>query len=379
MLEAAVLTAKSNTYGQKSPYWVMIVGMPSEDNVSYRSRIRNAWAGRISGCMLGKPIEHMSMRKGREALRTYLANAGALPLRDYVPLAQGFEADIEHHAACRDQIERAIPDDDINYTLISLLILEDYGRGFATADVGRAWLRYLPGAMVFTAEREAYARLLAAAGMRFPFGAPPAFDIEECSDNEYNDWIGAQIRADLYGWVTPGEPAEAAALAQTDAALTHRGEGVHGAVVIAVAGSLIAAGRTLPEAMEEAATYIPSGSDCAAAVSLGLACADDAEPSRLHAEFDGMSPVHTVNNLSLVTWGLARHPNDFSAAIGDTVSAGWDTDCNGATVGGLWGLTGRSIPDEWVKSWNGVVETSLSGFAVITLEELVDRTLTVAT
>ena len=42
------------------------------------------------------------------------------------------------------------------------------------------------------------------------------------------------------------------------------------------------------------------------------------------------------HNLALVAWGLARGAEDFSIAVGDTVAAGWDTDCNGATVGGLW-------------------------------------------
>ena len=347
----------------------------SKDEVSYRSRIRNAWVGRVSGCMLGKPVEQLSMRKGREALHNYLDRAGALPLRDYVPLVEGSESELQDHAACRGHMERAIPDDDINYTLISLLILEQYGRGFSTADVGRAWLRFLPGAIVFTAERVAYSRLLADAGMGFPFGAPPVFDIEECSDNPYNDWIGAQIRADLYGWVPPGEPTEAASLARTDAALSHRDEGVHGAVVIAVAASLVGAGWAPARALEEAASYIPSDSAAAGAVALGLSCGKDSDASQLHTEFEGMSPVHTVNNLALVTWGLTRNPDDFGAAIGDTVSAGWDTDCNGATVGGLWGLSGREIPPSWLSGWNGLIETSLSGHAVLHLNEVVDRTV----
>ena len=48
--------------------------------------------------------------------------------------------------------------------------------------------------------------------------------------------------------------------------------------------------------------------------------------------------VNTVNNLRLVVWALLSHPDDFGAAIGDVVAAGWDTDCSGATVGGLWGF-----------------------------------------
>ena len=69
--------------------------------------------------MLGKPVEQLSMRKGREALHNYLDRAGALPLRDYVPLVEGSESELQDHAACRGHMERAIPDDDINYTLIS--------------------------------------------------------------------------------------------------------------------------------------------------------------------------------------------------------------------------------------------------------------------
>lgn len=34
-------------------------------------------------------------------------------------------------------------DDDITYTLLGLLIAEDYGLNFTTEDVGKAWLRYL--------------------------------------------------------------------------------------------------------------------------------------------------------------------------------------------------------------------------------------------
>ena len=41
--------------------------------------------GRISGCMLSKPVEGLSMRKGPEALLEQLKLADALPLRNYVP------------------------------------------------------------------------------------------------------------------------------------------------------------------------------------------------------------------------------------------------------------------------------------------------------
>mgnify|MGYP003310802378 CR=1 FL=1 len=47
-------------------------------------RIRAAWQGRISGCLLGKPVEIISMREGPEGLNDFLEKSGSLPLRDYV-------------------------------------------------------------------------------------------------------------------------------------------------------------------------------------------------------------------------------------------------------------------------------------------------------
>ena len=92
-----------------------------------------------------------------------------------------------------------------------------------------------------------------------------------------------------------------------------------------------------------------------------------------------MSPVHTLNNLALVVWGLLSGADDFTRAIGDSVAAGWDTDCNGATVGGLWGLTGEPIPDAWTAPWQGRVEVTLAGVGELALDDLVARTVAVAT
>ncbi|NNE74969.1 MAG: ADP-ribosylglycohydrolase family protein [Acidimicrobiales bacterium] len=266
----------------------------SDATIDHAARVRGAWLGRISGCMLGKPVEMLSMMSGRVALDAYLADAGVTELRDYVPyLADSGVAGLLPNA-CLGGITCAIPDDDINYTVLALMLLEERGFDFTTDDVGRAWLRYLPGGMTFTAEREAYARMLADVGMGFTFGAPPEFDLAECSDNPFNDWIGAQIRADLYGWVAPGQPELAAELARRDAALSHRDEGVYGAQFVAAAGAGLAGGAS-----------------------------------------------------------------------------------NGATVGALWGLTGRPIPTHWTEPWDGRVQVTLAGVGELDVDDLVHRTLAV--
>lgn len=343
------------------------------------ARLRAAWEGRISGCMLGKPVEVLSFEEGQAGLAAYLRAAGAWPLRAYVPLIEGTTVERTGKACCAGHIVRAEPDDDITYTVLALLLLENHGPAFETEDVARMWLRLVPGGATWTAERAAYGTLLTRMDPEFVNGADPGFDLAECSDNEFNDWIGAQIRADLYGWVCPGRPALAARLALRDAALSHRGEGLHGAAFVAALGAAIPATADLDEAIDAALDEIPRGSAAADAVRFGrsVAGAPDAV-DRLHDRYRHYPPVHTVNNLAVVVWALCAAGDDFGAAVGDAVAAGWDTDCNGATVGGLFGLAGHSIPDAWVRPWNGRVGVDLAGHAELELDDLVDRTLAVA-
>ena len=94
------------------------------------ARIRSAWEGRISGCLLGKPLEVASYRGGPEALLEYLEDAGALPLRNYVPAVEGSLAATRWHACCRPHITRFEPDDDINYTILALMLVAAHGADF---------------------------------------------------------------------------------------------------------------------------------------------------------------------------------------------------------------------------------------------------------
>lgn len=338
----------------------------------YAGRIRQAWLGRISGCQLGKPVELLSMREGFDSLDQYLRRVDALPLRDYIGYAEGFDIQKE---CCREFLTRSEPDDDINYSFLALLMLEEHGLDLSTKDVAVAWLRYLPAAQTYTAERAAYRVLLEKGKEWFPETGNAGFDLAECSDNPYNDWIGAQIRADVYGWVSPGNPDQAARLATEDAALSHRGDGVYGAVVVAVLGALLLT-ESPEEALEKALTYIPEDSDASKAVRLGRSLAGETEGgSLIREQYEGMSPVHTVNNLALVIWALYSHLDDFSAAIGDAVAAGWDTDCNGATVGALWGLQGKPVPEAWLTPWQGRVGVSLAGYSELRIDDLVSRTV----
>jgi hypothetical protein len=343
-----------------------------------RDRIRAAWQGRISGCQLGKPVELLSLIQGHEALTDYLQRADALPLRDYVPLIEGTLPALTAPASGKGRMTRSEPDDDINYTVLALMMLEEHGPSLETEHVARAWLRSLPASAVFTAERAVYRTLLNRAHEHFAFGLPPGFDILECADNPYSDWIGAQIRADLYGWVCPGRPSLAADLARRDAVLSHRGDGIHGAVFVAAFGAAIPTEPSLEAALQVALAEIPSGSGVAQAVALGRAQAGRSDgPAAIRTHYGDLSPVHTLNNLSLVVWALLGNEG-FAAVVGEVVAAGLDTDCNGATAGGLWGIRGGPVPETWTRPWQGRVAVSLAGVGELQLDSLVDRTVALA-
>lgn len=339
------------------------------------ARIRRAWQGRVSGCMLGKPVELVSLLQGYDALAGYLSDANADPSRAYIAYAPH-----EHVRAdwCGGGAGASVPDDDINYSFLALLMLEEHGAALTTEDVARAWLRLLPIGQTFTAERAAYATLIARGHPRFADGAPLGFDAAECADNKYNDWIGAQIRADLYGWVCPGDPSRAADLARRDAALSHQGDGVHGAAFVAAFGAALA-DAPAEQAFARALAEIPEDARAHEAARFGKSLAGRADGgAQIRARYADLSPVHTLNNLAIVVWALLSHLDDFSAAIGSAVAAGLDTDCNGATVGALWALQGRDIPAHWLKPWNARVGLSLAGYSEISLEELAARTVALA-
>src|SRR5262249_24130013 len=182
---------------------------PALEDETGRDRAHAAWLGRCAGCVLGKPVEGWT----RETIREYLELENAYPLVDYFPAAtgNGFEMRECWPTTTRGRIDSVARDDDIDYTIVGLHVLEEHGASIGPDDVGREWLDRLPFTRVYTAERAAYRNLLH--GLKPPETATYR--------NPYREWIGAQIRADVWGYVSPGRPRQAARLAYRDATLSH--------------------------------------------------------------------------------------------------------------------------------------------------------------
>ena len=157
--------------------------------MTHEERIRAAWQGRISGCLLGKHVEMISMREGPQGLNTFLQNSGSLPLRNYVNYMEHELLRGANKRCCLGMMERAEVDDDITYLVLALMMMEQYGLDLSTDDVARSWINLLPVGATFTAERDSYLKFIEKSNMAYQFGGPRSFDLEEINDGEYNDWI----------------------------------------------------------------------------------------------------------------------------------------------------------------------------------------------
>ncbi|MEU1038820.1 ADP-ribosylglycohydrolase family protein [Streptomyces sp. NPDC005907] len=341
-------------------------------------RVLGGWLGRIAGNMLGKPVEQGD-HWTRERIDRYLRRAAALPLTDYLPEpvdeAAGAALRPEWRQCVRGRIHGSCRDDDVDYAILGLDLLETHGFGFSTEQVGDLWLLRLPYLQTFTAERAAYRNL--ANGIRPPLTAT--------YDNPYQEWIGALIRADVHGWTSPGDPRRAAAQARRDAVLSHTGNGVYGAMW---AAALIAAAFTAPgvrHALDTALTVIPASSRLARTVrrvltlhEAGLSWEDTL--GTLAEETAGLHWIHTVPNAAVLTAGLLYGDGDFTRSIALTVRGGLDTDSNGATAGSVAGVMcgAAAIGPQWRDPLEDTVRSAVFGFDGVRISELAERTVRLA-
>ncbi|MFC4117564.1 ADP-ribosylglycohydrolase family protein [Nonomuraea zeae] len=335
------------------------------------ARVLGAWLGRAAGCVLGKPVEKIP----RAGIREIAEATGNWPIRGWFT-AKGLPDDVAARwpwnrrsavNSLAENIDGVPEDDDLNYPLLALSVLERHGRGFTTADVAKLWLDELPAGRTFTAERVAYRNLLD--GIEPPGTATYR--------NPFREWIGALIRTDVYGWINPGDPGAAAELAWRDARLTHTANGIYGAMFVAAmcAASLVA--TSAEEVVRAGLSVVPRRSRLHQAVSLAVEDAareDDFERviDRLHERHGNLHWVHTINNAALIAATLIHGRGDFTATIAGAVAGGWDTDSAGATAGSIAGALNGGVPERW--RMRNSLASSLTGFDGVGLDVLAART-----
>lgn len=348
-------------------------------------RVYGAWLGRCAGCLLGQPVEFWH----RECLNGLLRETGNYPACRY--LSSDIPEELRQKYGVSDRgwnygtdtvnwvnnIAGMPEDDDINYTALALKLLELRGAAFSGEDVAERWLTDLPALHTFTAERVAYRNLLNGV-------FPP---LSGRYRNPCREWIGAQIRGDLFGYVNPGRPEAAAAMAYRDASVSHTKNGIYAEMFVAAMLSAAATGVTAEAIIACGLSQIPANCRLACGVlqvlgwkSRGIGWEDAVE--RIHSQFDEKDPfdsLSVVPNAMVVCLGIVYGELDFTRSMGIALAGSFDKDCNCATVGSVVGMAvgASALPEHWTGPLGDRVKTGIDGFHTARISDLAGRTVAV--
>jgi len=346
-----------------------------------KDRIHGAWLGRCIGCMLGKPIEGIH----RDDLFRFLKATGQYPLRDYIAFARPARKKLDPKDTglvashlWYDAVTDHMPvDDDTNYTTTGLLVLEQHGATFTPVDVAFFWMRNIPLLSTCTAERIAYRNFSHQI-------QPPA---SATWRNPYREWIGAQIRADAFGYACAGDPERGAELAWRDASISHVKNGIYGEMLMAALIAAAPYAKDMRDLLLIGLSEIPAQSrlhqDIEAAMqwhASGMSYDDAA--TKVHERWIESDPhdwCHTNSNAVICALALLYGNGDFGESICKAVQACFDTDCNGATVGSIMGmmLGTKGVPAKWARRIKNTLHTSLQGNTVVKIDAMAERTFAV--
>ncbi len=342
-----------------------------------KDKILAAWTGRCCGCLLGVTVEGIRT----DELIPFLTETGNYPLHRYILKSDISEAIINKYSFrfegryFADEIKEMPADDDTNYTVMAQKIIDRYGRDFTPYDVSRAWLSLQGKDCYCTAERVAYCNFIKG------FEPPESADYK----NPYREWIGAQIRADYFGYINPADPETAAEMAFRDASISHIKNGIYGEMLVAAMLATAAVTDDMKEIIMGGLSQIPYTSRLYEAVLEVLTGYESGVTEKecfaaVHRRYDEHDPhdwCHTISNAVIVTAALLYGKGDYGRSICMAVETGFDTDCNGATIGSILGMANgmKGIPEYWQAPINNSLYSTIFGAGSVKLTDYAERTL----
>ncbi|MBQ9367612.1 MAG: ADP-ribosylglycohydrolase family protein [Victivallales bacterium] len=293
---------------------------------SYETQVYAGVLGKVIGVYLGRPFEGWSKERIEEKWGL-----------------------IDHYVHEDQGVPLVVSDDDISGTLTFVRALEDSGLYADTPEdfFGKTWLNYLIenktilwwGGMGHSTEHTAYLRLKA--------GIPsPKSGSMELNGKTVAEQIGAQIFIDGFGLVCPGQPALAAKLASRAARVSHDGEAVNAAIVVAAMEAAAFEEKNMEKLLDIGVSFIPQDSVVAKLHhDVRTWCKEDGDWRKTYdciRQFYGYDTYggncHVIPNHALMVMAWSYAPDDFHKALSIVNTSGWDTDCNSANVGCLMAL-----------------------------------------
>jgi len=294
----------------------------------YAERVYAGVLGKIIGVYLGRPFEGWEYARIERELGE---------VTDYVHERFG--------------VPLIVTDDDISGTFTFIRALEDFaGADVSAADIGRTWLNYLIeertvlwwGGLGNSTEHTAYLRLKN--GVEAPRSGSIALNGKVVAEQ-----IGAQIFIDGWAMVAPGDPELAAALAAKAGSVSHDGEAVYGAQVLAAMEAAAFTESNMDVLLDTALTFIPADSVIARLIGdlREWHAADGDDWRQGFGRVQGRygydrygGNCHMVPNHAIIILALLYGGGDFAHSLMIANTCGWDTDCNSGNVGCLLGIRG---------------------------------------
>ena len=292
----------------------------------YINRVYAGVLGKLIGVYLGRPFEGWQYEQIMERL-----------------------GEINYYVHEKLDVPLVVTDDDISGTFTFLRALPDYGNSLdlTPAQIGQTWLNYLIeertilwwGGMGNSTEHTAYLRLKH--GIEAPFSGSM-----EMNGKVVAEQIGSQIFIDGWAMVAPGDPALAADLARRAGSVSHDGEAIYGAQVLAAMEALAFVESDINKLIDTAVTFIPNDSviyRLIADIREWHGQESDWRKTREqiaanygYDKYGGN--CHMVPNHGLIIHALLHGEDDFQKSLMIVNTCGWDTDCNSGNVGCLLGI-----------------------------------------
>ena len=293
---------------------------------SYEEKVYAGVLGKIIGVFLGRPFENWSYERIMKELG---------PINYYV----------------NDKLDFPLPisDDDITGTFTFLRAFKDfnYNKNITAKEIGQTWLNNLIedktilwwGGKGHSAEDTAYQNL------KQGIHAPKSGSIE-LNGKVIAEQIGAQIFIDGWALVTPGDPEKAMYYAKEAASVSHDGEAIIGAQVVAAIESMAFLENDLFKLVNEAKNLIPKDSTIFKLISDlqewrsgNFGWEQAREKIVENYGYDKyLGNCHMVPNHALIIMALLYGDDDFQKTMMIVNTAGWDTDCNSGNVGCILGV-----------------------------------------
>lgn len=312
----------------------------------YPRDVLNSWLGMTAGAALGLPFENWSAER--------IAGEYGL-VRSY------------------SITPPPTLNDDSSFQVISLHALEDHGPELDSWQLGLEWVGHMPTGL--TAEGVALFNLKL--GLR-----PPQTAI---ADNPFSEWVGAAMRAEIWGLLAPGCPELACRYALRDAVISHQANGIYGALFVAALVSLAFVQRDIADLIRTALHFVPSRSRLAELVPRAFRwqsqCATWREAlAHYQQEYATYATTpyahaHVFPCLASALLALLYGNADLTQSLCIATMCGGDTDFAPALVGAILGVWSGAagIPEQWRAPLGDAFDTMVTGMERLHYDEFAGR------